>query len=71
MNIYDITESNKKAWNEDLKYHQKARGEYLVNGFLSLDFTIFDRDCDMIKFYINLADKKQLTPYVTEFKEYI
>jgi hypothetical protein len=36
MNIYDITENNRKAWNEALKYHQKARGEYLTNGFLSI-----------------------------------
>ncbi|MDR2622146.1 MAG: hypothetical protein LBC48_06145 [Dysgonamonadaceae bacterium] len=36
--IGEITENNRKAWNEALKYHQKARGEYLANGFLSPDF---------------------------------
>jgi SAM-dependent methyltransferase len=61
MNIYDITENNRKAWNEASKYHQKARGEYLTSGFLSPDFTTLNRDCDNILIEkiksINLNDK--------------
>jgi SAM-dependent methyltransferase len=61
MDIKNITESNRNAWNEALEYHQKARGDYLSNGFLSHDFTTFNRDCDNILIKkikeINLKDK--------------
>ena len=46
MNAKNISESNREAWNEALKYHQKARNNSLQNGFANPDFTTLDRDCD-------------------------
>jgi len=43
-----IAECNREAWNEAGIYHQKARGNFLVEGFLAPDFTTFNRDCDHI-----------------------
>lgn len=46
MNIKEITESNREAWNEALIYHKKARKDALYEGFKNPDFTTFNRDCD-------------------------
>lgn len=57
----DILEKNREAWNEALLYHQKARKNWLYDGFKNPDFTTFQRDGDdvLIKKIkdINLADK--------------
>jgi len=44
----EITEINRKAWNEASKYHQKARNKSLHKGFKNPDFTIFNRVGDDI-----------------------
>lgn len=46
MNEKNIFESNRFAWNQALKYHQKARNNSLQIGFEDSDFTVLDRDCD-------------------------
>ena len=46
MDIKNITESNRNAWNEALTYHQKARNNSLQIGFVSPEFTTLNRDCD-------------------------
>ena len=46
MNVKNITESNREAWNQALEYHQKARNNSLQTGFANPDFTTLDRDCD-------------------------
>ena len=46
MNIKNIAESNREAWNEAVTYHQQARNNALQTGFASPGFTTFDRDCD-------------------------
>jgi SAM-dependent methyltransferase len=46
MNIKNITECNREAWNEALEYHQKARNNSLQTGFANPDFTTLDRDYD-------------------------
>jgi len=57
----EIIEKNREAWNEALGYHQKARNNYLQEGFRDPSFTTFNRDCDHIlikKIHeINLKDK--------------
>jgi len=61
MNIRDITESNRDAWNQALSYHQKARSNSLQIGFASPDFTTLNRDCDDVLIdklkNINISDK--------------
>jgi len=42
----NISETNRVAWNEALKYHQKARKNSLEIGFKDSDFTTLNRDCD-------------------------
>ena len=54
MNIKNITENNREAWNQALGYHQKARGNALQIGFANPDFTTLNRDCDDV-----LIDKLQ------------
>ena len=44
----NIFEQNRAAWNQALKYHQKARRNSLQIGFEKPDFTTFNRDCDDI-----------------------
>ena len=44
----NLFENNRKAWNEALEYHQKARGGSLQSGFATSDYTTFDRDCDKL-----------------------
>jgi SAM-dependent methyltransferase len=46
MNIRDIVENNRKAWNQALIYHQKARNNSLQIGFADNEFTTFNRNCD-------------------------
>lgn len=46
MNKKSITESNRSAWNQALKYHQKARNNSLIKGFENPNFTTLNRDCD-------------------------
>ena len=41
-----IPESNRVAWNQALKYHQKARNNSLQVGFKDPNFTTLNRDCD-------------------------
>lgn len=57
----EIIEKNRKAWNEALGYHQKARNNSLQEGFKDPNFTTFNRNRDDIlinKFNeINLKDK--------------
>ena len=57
----EIFEKNREAWNEALRYHQKARNNSLQEGFRNPNFTTFNRDCDhiLIKIIneINLKDK--------------
>jgi len=48
MNIKDITESNRDAWNQALTYHQKARNNSLQTGFKDSNFTTLNRDCDEV-----------------------
>jgi SAM-dependent methyltransferase len=48
MDIKTITESNRDAWNEAIKYHQKARNNHLQRGFVNEEFTTFTRECDSI-----------------------
>jgi len=48
MELKDIVESNRNAWNEALTYHQKARNNSLQIGFKNKDFTTLDRDCDNV-----------------------
>jgi SAM-dependent methyltransferase len=48
MNKKIITESNRVAWNQALKYHQKARNDLLQVGFENSMFTTLDRDCDEV-----------------------
>ncbi|MEO1770586.1 class I SAM-dependent methyltransferase [Candidatus Enterococcus ferrettii] len=48
MNSKNIYDSNRSAWNEALNYHQKARSNSLQKGFQDLNFTTFDRDCDVV-----------------------
>ncbi len=43
-----MIESNRKAWNQALQYHQKARNNALQAGFADPAFTTFDRDCDQV-----------------------
>ncbi|MCL2156646.1 MAG: class I SAM-dependent methyltransferase [Methanobrevibacter sp.] len=43
-----ISESNRDAWNQALKYHQKARNNSLQIGFKNPEFTTLNRDCDEI-----------------------
>lgn len=42
----DVFEKNRQAWNEALVYHQKARNNYLQEGFKNSDFTTFNRERD-------------------------
>jgi hypothetical protein len=44
----DMLEGNRRAWNQALAYHRRARNDALQSGFASPDFTTFDRDCDRI-----------------------
>jgi hypothetical protein len=44
----DVFEKNREAWNEALLYHQKARNNFLHEGFKNPSFTTLDRDCDDI-----------------------
>jgi 2-polyprenyl-3-methyl-5-hydroxy-6-metoxy-1,4-benzoquinol methylase len=57
----EIIEKNRKAWNEALSYHQKARNNSLQEGFKDKNFTTFNRDCDVILIKkineINIKDK--------------
>jgi len=57
----ELTEKNREAWNEALLYHQKARKNWLYDGFENPDFTTFNRDGDDILIEnikkINLQDK--------------
>ena len=57
----EFTEKNREAWNEALLYHQKARKNWLYDGFKNPDFTTFNRDGDDILIKnindINLKDK--------------
>lgn len=46
QNMKEIAQSNREAWNEALIYHQKARKNYLTDGFMNPNFTALDRDCD-------------------------
>ena len=46
MNIKNITESNREAWNQALIYHQKSRNNSLQIGFANSEFTALNRDCD-------------------------
>ena len=46
MNICNITESNRAAWNEALTYHRKARNNSLQIGFANPGYTTLNRDCD-------------------------
>ena len=46
MNNKEITESNRKAWNEASTYHQKARNNSLRISFENPEFTTLNRDCD-------------------------
>lgn len=46
MNIKEITESNREAWNEALTYHKKAIKDELYKGFKNPSFTTFDREID-------------------------
>lgn len=39
-------EKNREAWNEALGYHQKARNNYLQEGFKDPNFTVFNRERD-------------------------
>ena len=48
MNVKNITESNREAWNEALSYHQRARNNSLQVGFKNSAFTTLDRDCDKV-----------------------
>jgi SAM-dependent methyltransferase len=41
-------EHNRAAWNQALKYHQKARNNSLQIGFENPHFTTLDRDCDEV-----------------------
>ncbi|MCL2115722.1 MAG: class I SAM-dependent methyltransferase [Methanobrevibacter sp.] len=43
-----VSESNRDAWNQALKYHQKARNNSLQIGFKNPKFTTLNRDCDEI-----------------------
>jgi SAM-dependent methyltransferase len=43
-----VSESNRAAWNQALKYHQKARNNSLQIGFKNPKFTTLNRDCDEI-----------------------
>jgi SAM-dependent methyltransferase len=57
----DIFEKNRKAWNEALVFHQKARNNSLQEGFKDSNFTTFNRDRDDVLVEklkeINLKDK--------------
>jgi len=57
----EITEKNREAWNEALLYHQKARKNWLYDGFKNPNFTTFNRDGDenIINYIneINIKDK--------------
>jgi SAM-dependent methyltransferase len=46
LNEKNIFEHNRAAWNQALKYHQKARNNSLQIGFENPHFTTLDRDCD-------------------------
>ena len=46
MDIKNITENNREAWNQALGYHQKARNNSLQIGFANPNFTTLNRDCD-------------------------
>ena len=48
MDIKEIVESNRVAWNEALMYHQKARNNSLQENFKDPHFTTFNRKCDDI-----------------------
>jgi len=57
----EILEKNRQAWNEASGYHQKARNNYLQNGFKDPNFTSFNRECDRLLIEkineINIKDK--------------
>ena len=57
----EIIKKNREAWNEALKYHQKARNNSLQIGFKDPNFTTFNRNRDDILLKklneINLKDK--------------
>lgn len=61
MSDNNVFESNRAAWNEALKYHQKARNNSLENGFKDADFTTFNTEYDDIVLQklkqINFNDK--------------
>ena len=46
MNILNITESNREAWNEVSTYHRTARNNSLQIGFANPEYTTLNRDCD-------------------------
>ncbi|WP_409199848.1 class I SAM-dependent methyltransferase [Methanobrevibacter sp. DSM 116169] len=48
MNKKSISESNRASWNQALKYHQKARGNSLYEGFKKANFTTLNRSCDEV-----------------------
>ncbi|MCL2687198.1 MAG: class I SAM-dependent methyltransferase [Methanobrevibacter sp.] len=47
-NKVDWIENNRVAWNQALKYHQKARNNSLQLGFENPNFTTLNRDCDEV-----------------------
>jgi SAM-dependent methyltransferase len=57
----EFIEKNREAWNEALLYHQKARKNWLYDGFKNNDFSTFNRTGDDILIEniknINLKDK--------------
>jgi len=57
----NIFEKNREAWNEASLYHQKARKNWLYDGFKNPDFTTFNRDGDDVVIKnikeINLVNK--------------
>lgn len=48
MNKKTIAESNRVAWNQALKYHQRARQNSLQDGFKNPNFSTLNRDVDEV-----------------------
>jgi len=48
MNKKTISETNRIAWNQATKYHQRARNSSLHIGFKNPNFTTLNRDCDEV-----------------------
>jgi hypothetical protein len=44
----EICEKNREAWNEATVYHQKARNNFLQEGFKNSNFITLNRDSDEI-----------------------